>query len=92
LGLAFKPNTDDMLETPSRRFLDPAWASGMRARAYEPVSMREAEQRYPKPCASGELEFCSSPMETIEGVEALVKMTEWSECRILEFCDPQHSS
>jgi len=84
-GLAFKPSTDDTRETPSRRFLDPAWASGVRTRAYDPVSMREAEQRYPKPCTSGELEFCSSPMEAIEGVEALFMMTEWPKCRILNF-------
>jgi len=47
--------------------------------------MREAEQRYPKPCASGELVLCKSPMEAIEGVEALFMMTEWPKCRILNF-------
>ncbi|MBM4231490.1 MAG: UDP-glucose/GDP-mannose dehydrogenase family protein, partial [Gammaproteobacteria bacterium] len=54
-GLAFKPNTDDMREAPSRRFLEAAWASGVSVRAYDPVAMREAEKLYPNQCASGEL-------------------------------------
>jgi len=84
-GLAFKPNTDDMREAPSRRFLEAAWASGVRVRAYDPVAMREAGKLYPKQCASGELVLCKSPMEAIEGAEALVKMIEWSECRSPDF-------
>jgi len=84
-GLAFKPNTDDMREAPSRRFLEAAWASGVRVRAYDPVAMREAEKIYPKQCASGELVLCKSPMEAIEGAEALVVVTEWQEFRSPDF-------
>jgi UDPglucose 6-dehydrogenase len=84
-GLAFKPNTDDMREAPSRRFLEAAWASGVRVRAYDPVAMREAEKLYPKQCASGELVLCKSPMQAIEGAEALVVVTEWQEFRSPDF-------
>jgi len=84
-GLAFKPNTDDMREAPSRRFLEAAWASGVRVRAYDPVAMHEAEKLYPKQCASGELVLCKSPMEAIEGAEALVLVTEWQEFRSPDF-------
>jgi len=84
-GLAFKPNTDDMREAPSRRFLEAAWASGVRVRAYDPVAMREAEKLYPKQCASGELALCKSPMEAIEGAGALVVVTEWQEFRSPDF-------
>jgi len=84
-GLAFKPNVDDMREALSRRFLEAAWASGVRVRAYDPVAMREAEKLYPKHCASGELVLCKSPMEAIEGAEALVVVTEWQEYRSPDF-------
>jgi len=84
-GLAFKPNTDDMREAPSRRFLEAAWASGARVRAYDPVAMRKAEKLYPKQCDSGELVLCKSPMEAIEGAEALVVVTEWQEFRSPDF-------
>jgi len=84
-GLAFKPNTDDMREAPSRRFLEAAWASGLRVRAYDPVAMRESEKLYPKQCASGELVLCKSPMEAIEGAEVLVVATEWQEFRSPDF-------
>lgn len=84
-GLAFKPNTDDMREAPSRRFLEVAWASGVRVRAYDPVAMKEAEKLYPKRCVSGELVLCQSPMAAIEGAEALVVVTEWQEFRSPDF-------
>jgi UDPglucose 6-dehydrogenase len=84
-GLAFKPNTDDMREAPSRRFLEAAWAAGVRVRAYDPVAMREAEKLYPKQCVSGELVLCKSPLEAIEGAEALVVVTEWQEFRSPDF-------
>ena len=41
-GLAFKPNTDDMREAPSRVFLEQAWAAGLRVQAYDPVARAEA--------------------------------------------------
>jgi UDPglucose 6-dehydrogenase len=84
-GLAFKPNTDDMREAPSRRFMEAAWAAGVRVRAYDPVAMREAERLYPRECASGSLTLCRSPLEAVEGAEALVIVTEWQEFRSPDF-------
>jgi UDPglucose 6-dehydrogenase len=84
-GLAFKPNTDDMREAPSRRFMEAAWAAGVRVRAYDPVAMREAERLYPRECASGSLVLCRSPLEAAEGAEALVIVTEWQEFRSPDF-------
>jgi UDPglucose 6-dehydrogenase len=84
-GLAFKPNTDDMREAPSRRFVEAAWGAGVRVRAYDPVAMHEAEKIYPKQYASGELVLCKSPTEAIEGAEALVVVTEWQEFRSPDF-------
>jgi UDPglucose 6-dehydrogenase len=84
-GLAFKPNTDDMREAPSRRFMEAAWAAGVRVRAYDPVAMREAERLYPRESASGSLTLCRSPLEAVEGAEALVIVTEWQEFRSPDF-------
>jgi UDPglucose 6-dehydrogenase len=80
-GLAFKPNTDDMREAPSRRLMEAAWAAGVRVRAYDPVAMREAERLYPRECASGALTLCRCPLEAVDGAETLVIVTEWQEFR-----------
>ena len=45
-GLAFKPNTDDMREAPSRTLMDALWAAGATVRAYDPVAMPEARRAY----------------------------------------------
>jgi UDPglucose 6-dehydrogenase len=45
-GLAFKPNTDDMREAPSRNLLESLWAAGAKVKAYDPVAMKEARRIY----------------------------------------------
>ena len=45
-GLAFKPNTDDMREAPSRTLMEALWAAGAKVRAYDPVAMEEARRIY----------------------------------------------
>ncbi len=45
-GLAFKPNTDDMRETPSRTLMEALWQSRAIVQAYDPVAMEEAERIY----------------------------------------------
>lgn len=77
-GLAFKPNTDDMREAPSRVLLERLWAAGARVRAYDPVAMREARSIYGE---RDDLTLCSSAMETLEGCDALAIVTEWPEFR-----------
>ncbi len=81
-GLAFKPNTDDMREAPSRVIVDELTRRGAQVRAYDPVAMEEAArvmQGIPG------LSFASSPAEALQGADALVVVTEWMEFRNPDF-------
>lgn len=84
-GLAFKPNTDDMREAPSRTLMEALWASGARVRAYDPVAMQEAARLYPEQVTSGALRLCERAIEVLKGASALVIMTEWQEFRSPDF-------
>src|SRR6516164_8463594 len=78
LGLTFKPNTDDMRESPSLTILPRLTAAGATIRAYDPEGMDEAKQRLP------ELVYCADAYETMHGADALVLLTEWNEFRALD--------
>ena len=81
-GLAFKPNTDDMREAPSRAIIDALAKRGARVVAYDPVAMDEAKR------ALGEVphvRYASSPMAALAGADALVVVTEWKEFRSPDF-------
>ncbi len=83
-GLAFKPNTDDMREAPSRVILAELVRRGARVRAYDPVAMDEARR------VLGDLpglEFVGSQTEALKGADALVVVTEWKEFRNPDFDD-----
>jgi UDPglucose 6-dehydrogenase len=73
-GLAFKPNTDDMREAPSRTLLAQLWAAGARVRAHDPEAMAEAGRIFGE---RDDLVFCDSPDAALEGADALVLVTEW---------------
>jgi UDPglucose 6-dehydrogenase len=77
-GLAFKPNTDDMREAPSRVLLTDLWEAGARVRAYDPVAMDEARRIFG---ARPDLEFCDSMESALVGADALAIVTEWQEFR-----------
>jgi UDPglucose 6-dehydrogenase len=81
-GLAFKPNTDDMREAPSRVVLAALKQRGARIVAYDPVAMTEARHIY-----QGEsfLAFAKDAMEAVRGADALVIMTEWKAFRSPDF-------
>ena len=81
-GLAFKPNTDDMREAPSRTIMEKLWAAGAKVRAYDPVAGEEARRIYG---ARRDLVLCASAYEAIEGADALVIATEWQEFRSPDF-------
>ena len=81
-GLAFKPNTDDMREAPSRVLIDKLIASGAQVRAYDPQAADEARRLYPE---EKKLKICSSSNETLEGSSALIVVTEWNEFRSPDF-------
>lgn len=81
-GLAFKPNTDDMREAPSRVILDALLAAGVQVRAYDPVAMVEARRLYADQVA---LTLCPDAYAAVEGADALLIVTEWQEFRSPDF-------
>jgi UDPglucose 6-dehydrogenase len=84
-GLAFKPNTDDMREAPSRVLMESLWDAGALVRAYDPVSMEAARNLYPTETVSGALILADSAMGALTGASALVVITEWQEFRSPDF-------
>lgn len=83
-GLAFKPNTDDMREAPSRTLIDGLRRRGATIRAYDPVSMTEAKRIYAK---VPEISFCEDPYAACDGADALMICTEWQIFRSPDFAD-----
>jgi UDPglucose 6-dehydrogenase len=81
-GLAFKPNTDDMREAPSRVLLADLLARGASVTAYDPVAMDEARHIYAGEARVG---FADSPMAALDGADALAIVTEWKEFRSPDF-------
>jgi UDPglucose 6-dehydrogenase len=77
-GLAFKPNTDDMREAPSRTLLEQLWQAGVVVRAYDPEAAGEAQRLYGE---RGDLVLCDQQYAALEGADALVVMTEWKAFR-----------
>ncbi len=73
-GLAFKPNTDDMREAPSRTLLEGLWRVGASVRAYDPEAMDEARRVFGE---RDDLTLCTTPAEALEGADALIVVTEW---------------
>ena len=73
-GLAFKPNTDDMREAPSRALLQQLWAAGASVRAHDPEAMGEARRIFGE---RSDLTLCETPAAALEGSDALVLVTEW---------------
>ena len=80
-GLAFKPNTDDMREAPSRVVIDALLAAGAGVRAYDPVASREAARLYANAPHADRLVFCNDAYEAALGADALLIATEWKEFR-----------
>ncbi len=81
-GLAFKPNTDDMREAPSRVLMEGLWAAGATVAAYDPKAMDACREIYGN---RPDLTLASSAMAALEGADALVIVTEWKEFRAPDF-------
>lgn len=81
-GLAFKPNTDDMREAPSRVVIEMLLAAGARIKAYDPEAGHEARQLYKN--RKG-LTICSSAKQAASDADALIVVTEWSEFHGADF-------
>lgn len=78
LGLAFKPNTDDMREAKSIEVVRLLHAAGVQVRAYDPVAMANAKALMPEGVV-----FCESAYEAAAGADGVALLTEWNEFKYL---------
>lgn len=83
-GLAFKPNTDDMRDAPSRTLIKGLWARGATVTAYDPVAMHETRRIFGD---DPRLKLVDSPMDVLPGADALAIVTEWKVFRCPNFDD-----
>ena len=75
-GLAFKPNTDDMREAPSRVLMEALWQAGASVQVFDPAAMSEAERIYGQ---RKDLKFCATAEQALQGADVLAIVTEWSD-------------
>jgi UDPglucose 6-dehydrogenase len=80
LGLAFKPDTDDLRDAPSLYIASRLVTMGARVRAYDPIAMPACRKQYP----DVKIRFCDSAEEMAAGADALVLVTEWKEFASLD--------
>jgi UDPglucose 6-dehydrogenase len=78
LGLSFKPETDDMRESPATDIINELLKRGARVKAFDPVAMNEARHVLP------EIEYAEDEYDAIDGADALVIVTEWNQFRALD--------
>ena len=79
LGVAFKPNTDDMRDAPSLAIIPALQDAGATIRAYDPAAMHEAASMLPG------VHWCEDAYDAAAGSDAVVLITEWNEFRALDF-------
>ena len=81
LGLAFKPNTDDLREAPAIEIAQKLIDRGVRVKAHDPIAMARFQREH----GQMGVQICATVSETAEGCDALVLVTEWNEYRDLEW-------
>jgi UDPglucose 6-dehydrogenase len=81
-GLAFKPNTDDMREAPSRVLMEGLWARGAKVIAHDPAATHETQRIYGE---HPQLKLVDTPMAALQGADALAIVTEWKVFRSPDF-------
>lgn len=81
-GLAFKPNTDDIREAPSRELMEALWGVGARVQAFDPEAMKEVARAYGE---RADLRLVGNREEALHGADALVICTEWKQFRTVDF-------
>ena len=81
-GLAFKPNTDDMREAPSRTLMESLWQAGARVQAFDPVAMEETHKIYGE---RADLLLAKDKYAALADAQALVICTEWQQFRAPDF-------
>ena len=78
LGLSFKPDTDDIRESPALPIVEGLSAGGATVRAYDPEAMPACRELYP------DIVYCDDPYDAARDADALVILTEWNQFRALE--------
>lgn len=73
-GLAFKPNTDDMRDAPSRTLMEGLWEKGATVCAYDPAAVEETQRIYGQ---RNDLDYAETPMDALQNADALIVVTEW---------------
>ncbi|HUH56872.1 MAG TPA: UDP-glucose/GDP-mannose dehydrogenase family protein [Rhodanobacter sp.] len=81
-GLAFKPNTDDMREAPSRRLMEALWQVGAKVRAFDPEARAETARQYGE---RDDLVLCEQAYDALQGADVLAVVTEWKAFRSPDF-------
>ncbi|MCG7598276.1 UDP-glucose/GDP-mannose dehydrogenase family protein [Halomonas sp. McH1-25] len=81
-GLAFKPNTDDMREAPSRVLMEALWQAGAKVQAYDPEAMEETQRIYGN---RDDLSLCGTKEAALKSADALIIVTEWKSFRAPDF-------
>ncbi|MWJ28501.1 nucleotide sugar dehydrogenase [Halomonas sp. ZH2S] len=81
-GLAFKPNTDDMREAPSRVLMEALWAAGAQVQAYDPEAMEETQRLY---ADRDVLSLCGTKEAALKNADALVIVTDWQSFKAPDF-------
>jgi UDPglucose 6-dehydrogenase/GDP-mannose 6-dehydrogenase len=79
LGLAFKPGTDDMRESPAIPIVKQLMAEKAQIKAFDPVAMVPARRLF----NSDEIQYCETVLETVKQVEAILLLTRWEEFETL---------
>ena len=78
LGLTFKPNTDDMRDSPAIAIIQTLQDAGATIAAYDPEGVEQAK------LVLNNVEYCDSPYQALEGADAMVLVTEWDAFRALD--------
>ncbi|NLL71742.1 MAG: UDP-glucose/GDP-mannose dehydrogenase family protein, partial [Epulopiscium sp.] len=82
LGLAFKPNTDDMREAPSLTIINELAQKGARFKVYDPIACCEAKRWFKD--IDDKIMYCENEYEAMNGCDALLIITEWNQFRNLD--------
>ncbi|MDQ6707767.1 MAG: UDP-glucose/GDP-mannose dehydrogenase family protein [Acidobacteriota bacterium] len=83
LGLAFKPNTDDLRDAPSLQIAEKLLQMGARVRAYDPIAMSHCREQHP----DLRISYATDPVTIADKADALVLVTEWDQFRDLDLAD-----
>ncbi len=87
LGLAFKPETDDLRDAPSLEIAERLLQMGARVKAYDPIAMSACRAQNP----NLKIQYCESALDAVSGADAVVLVTEWNEFRKLDLAQMARS-